>query len=111
MRPFLFSVESMNREKGTNHNISFMVKLFSDFEITSIDIKLGNLQEQEDKNPGEHPISTLVSSMQNIQYPVKICLVHVFMTMCVLHLLITQFDTNIPRVQKCHWEFLNYPFP
>ena len=81
-----------------------MVKFFRDFVITCTDIKgksgdkFGNLQEQEDKNPGEHPISTLVSSMQNIQYPVKICLVHVFVTMHVLYLLMTQSVTLIiPR--------------
>jgi hypothetical protein len=61
---FLLSVESMQGEKGTNHNISFMVKFFRNYVITSTDIKhngrykFGNLQETEDKNTGEHHIST-----------------------------------------------------
>jgi hypothetical protein len=65
----------MKREKCTNHNISFMVKFFSDYEITSTDIigksrdKFGNIQKPEDKNPEEHPIGTWVCLMQNcVQY-------------------------------------------
>lgn len=51
-------------EKSTNHNISFMVKYFTDYVRTPTDIKdnsrdkFENLQEPEDKNPGGHPIST-----------------------------------------------------
>ena len=48
-----------------------MVKFFSDYVITSTDIvsknrdKFGNLQEPEEKNPGEHPIYTWFCLMSN----------------------------------------------
>ena len=46
-----------------------MVKLFSDYVITSTDVKdksrdkFGILQEQGNKNPAEHPTSKWVSLM------------------------------------------------
>ena len=67
----LLSVESMEWEKCTNHNISFMVKFFRNFVITSTDIigksrdKFIYLQEPEDKNTREHPNSIRVFLMQN----------------------------------------------
>ena len=55
-----------------------MVKFFRDFVITCTDVirksieKIGNLQESEDKNPREHPITTWVCVIQIKQYPVDI---------------------------------------
>ena len=111
----LLSVESMEWEKCTNHNISFMVKFFRNFVITCTDI-IGNsrekfiyLQEPEDKNIREHPISTWVFLMKNKQCSVHICLFHVFVTMYVLYFFMTQSVTLIiPRNWECYWEFWNY---
>lgn len=54
----------MKKKKCNNDNITFIVKFFSDYVITSTDIKdksrdkFENLQDPEDKNPGENPIIT-----------------------------------------------------
>jgi hypothetical protein len=53
------------------------------------------LQEPCEKNPGEHPINTWVSLMQITQCSVHICSVHVFVTMYVLNLFMTQSVTQI----------------
>jgi hypothetical protein len=81
-----------------------MVKFFRDFVITTTDIidqsrnTFVYLHEPEDKNPSEHPISSRVCLMENKECPVHICLVHIFVTLHVLYLLMTQSVTLIiPR--------------
>lgn len=63
-RAFSSQCKSMKSKKCNNDNITFIVKFFSDYVITSTDIKdksrdkFENLQDPEDKNPGENPIIT-----------------------------------------------------
>jgi hypothetical protein len=89
-----------------------MVKLFSDYVITSTDVKdksrhkFGNLQEAENKNSEEHPTSKWVSLMQNTECLVHTCLVHVSVTMYSLNMLTTQSVTLIfPRDWEWQWTF------